>query len=170
MNENRRIDGHEKAYHEFFEVKNTPKRGTRVTYKEDAIRAARKYMGYFALVTNEKMDAFTALHLYRMKDIVEKGFGNIKERLNMRRLLTSSERSLDGKIFTEFVALILISYLDHKMKKADLYKQYTFQQLLDKLDVIECFENPGYSLRIGEVLIKQKEIYEALNVQIPTSS
>ena len=170
LNENRRIDGHEKAYHEFFEVKNTPKRGTRVTYKEDAIRAARKYMGYFALVTNEKMDAFTALHLYRMKDIVEKGFGNIKERLNMRRLLTSSERSLDGKIFTEFVALILISYLDHKMKKADLYKQYTFQQLLDKLDVIECFENPGYSLRIGEVLIKQKEIYEALNVQIPTSS
>ena len=105
-----------------------------------------------------------------MKDIVEKGFGNIKERLNMRRLLTSSERSLDGKTFTEFVALILISYLDHKMKKADLYKQYTFQQLLDKLDVIECFENPGYSLRIGEVLIKQKEIYEALNVQIPTSS
>ena len=168
--ENRRIEGHEKAYHEFFEVKNTPKRGIQVTYKEDAIRAARKYMGYFALVTNEKMDAFTALHLYRMKDIVEKGFGNMKERLNMRRLLTSSERSLDGKIFTEFVALILISYLDHKMKKADLYKQYTFQQLLDKLDVIECFENPGCSLRIGEVLIKQKEIYEALNVQIPTSS
>lgn len=32
----------------------------------------------------ETMDALTALHLYRMKDVVEKAFGNIKERLNMR--------------------------------------------------------------------------------------
>ena len=145
-------------------------RGITVTYKEEAIRKARRNLGYFALITNEKMDAFTALHLYRMKDVVEKGFGNLKERLNMRRLLVSSERSLDGKMFAEFTALILISHLDHKMKESKLYSQYTMSQLLDKLDVIECFENPGYSLRIGEILTKQQEIYEALNVSVPTSS
>lgn len=165
-----REEAHQKAYTEFFEVKKTPKGGITVTYKEKAIREARKYLGYFALITNEKMDAFTALHLYRMKDVVEKAFGNIKERLNMRRLLVSSERGLDGKIFTEFVALILVSHLDHWMREANLYKQYTLHQLLDKLDVIECFENPGYALRVGEILNKQKEIYEALNVPIPTSS
>ena len=76
------------------------------------------------------MDAFTALHLYRMKDIAEKAFSNIKERLNLRRLLVKSEKNLDGKIFTEFVALILISYLDHKMKGANLYKTYSMQQLV----------------------------------------
>ena len=87
---------------------------------------SRKYLGYFALITNETMDAFTALHLYRMKDVVEKAFGNIKERLNMRRFLVSSEKGLDGKIFTEFVALILISHLDHKMKESGLYSNYVF--------------------------------------------
>ena len=168
--QDQREEPHQKAYTEFFEVKKTPKRGITVTYKEKTIREARKYLGYFALITNEKMDAFTALHLYRMKDVVEKAFGNIKERLNMRRLLVSSERGLDGKIFTEFVALILVSHLDHRMHEADLYKQYTLHQLLDKLDVIECFEDPGYALRVGEILNKQKEIYEALNVPIPTSS
>ena len=56
-----------------------------------------------------------------MKDVVEKAFGNIKERLNIRRLLVSSEKGLDGKIFMEFVALILVSYLDHKMKESGLY-------------------------------------------------
>ncbi len=116
------------------------------------------------------MDAFTALHLYRMKDVVEKAFGNIKERLNMRRLLVSSEKGLDGKIFTEFVALILISYLDHKMKEAGLYNSYTMQTLLDKLDVLECFEDAKHSLRIGELLNKQAEIYEALGIAVPTSS
>lgn len=170
LTEGKRQEDHEKAYAEFFTVKRTPKRGLQVSYKEDAIREARKYFGYFALITNEKMDAFTALHLYRMKDVVEKAFGNIKERLNMRRLLVSSERGLDGKVFTEFVALILISHLDHQMKKNKLYGKYTLHQLLDKLDVIECFEDPGYSLRIGEILNKQKELYNALEVPVPTSS
>ena len=134
------------------------------------IVTARRYFGYFALITNEKMDAFTALHLYRMKDVVEKAFGNIKERLNMRRLLVSSEKGLDGKIFTEFVALILVSYLDHKMKESGLYNSYTMQALLDKLDVLECFEDTKHSLRIGELLNKQAEIYKALGIAVPTSS
>lgn len=168
--ENKLVESNKKAYEQFFEVKTTPKRGRQVSYKEDAIKEARRYFGYFTLITNEKMDAFTALHLYRMKDVVEKAFGNIKERLNMRRLLVSSEKGLDGKIFTEFVALILISYLDHKMKESDLYKNYTMQALLDKLDVLECFEDVNHSLRIGEMLNKQTEIYEALGVKLPTSS
>ncbi|NLB53848.1 MAG: transposase [Syntrophomonadaceae bacterium] len=116
------------------------------------------------------MEAFTALHLYRMKDVVEKAVENLKERLNMRRMLVSSERSLDGKIFVEFVALILISHLDHKMREKGLYKKYTLQQLLDKLDVIECFEAPGHNLRLGEILKAQRAIYEALDVALPTSS
>lgn len=168
--ENKPVESHKKAYEEFLEVKETPKRGRQVYYKEDAIKEARRYFGYFALVTNETMDAFTALHLYRMKDVVEKAFGNIKERLNMRRLLVSSEKGLDGKIFTEFVALILVSHLNKKMKESGLYSNYTMQTLLDKLDILECFEDTGRALRIGEILKKQVEIYEALGVEVPTSS
>lgn len=168
--EGRLEEKHKKAYSQFFEVKETPARGKQVYYKEDEIKAARRYLGYFALITNEKMDAFTALHLYRMKDVVEKAFGNIKERLNMRRLLSKSEKCLDGKIFIEFIALILISHLDHKMKETDLYKSYTMQQLLDKLDVLECFEDENHALRIGELLEKQADIYEILGVPLPTSS
>ena len=164
------VEEHKKAYTRFFEVKDTPVRGRQVYYKEDEIKSARKYIGYFAIITNEKMDAFTALHLYRMKDIVEKAFGNLKERLNMRRLLAKSEKNLDGKIFNEFIALILISHLDHKMKETDLYKTYTMQQLLDKLDVLECYENEKRMLRIGELLDKQAEIYKTLGVEPPTSS
>ena len=170
LQEGRLVEEHKKAYDQFFEVRETPVRGRQVYYKEDEIKAARRYLGYFALITNEKMDAFTALHLYRMKDVVEKAFGNIKERLNMRRLLSKSEKCLDGKIFTEFIALILISHLDHKMKAADLYKSYTMQQLLDKLDVLECFEDENHALRIGELLEKQANIYKILGVPLPTSS
>ena len=164
------VEAHATAYSKYFVVTETPRRGRQVTFKDDVIKAARRNIGYFALITNEKMDAFTALHLYRMKDVVEKAFGNLKERLNMRRLLAKSEKNLDGKIFNEFIALILISHLDHKMKEANLYKMYTMQQLLDTLDVIECFEDKSHALRLGELLNKQVAIYEALGVATPTSS
>ncbi len=165
----KRIPEHESFYKKYFEMKSTPKRGTKVTIKEEAVVGAKRYYGFFALMTNETMDAITALELYRNKDVVEKAFGNLKERLNMRRTLVSSEQSLDGKIFVEFVALIYLSYIKKQMQETDLFKNYTMQRALDKLDVIECFEAPGQKLRVGELLEKQKEIYISLGVNPPSS-
>lgn len=78
-----------------------------------------------------------------MKDVVEKAFGNVKERLNMRRFLVSSKKGLDGEIYTEFVALILISHLDHKMKESrfDISKWMTHKKLLKGKSVIENYES-----------------------------
>ena len=115
------------------------------------------------------MDAVTALELYRNKDVVEKAFGNLKERLNMRRTLVSSEQSLDGKLFIQFVALIYLSHIKKQMQENGLLKNYTLPSLLDKLDVIECFEQPGKSLRVGEILDKQEQLYYDLGVVPPTS-
>ena len=123
--------------------------------------------GYFALVSNVKMDAITALETYRNRDLVEKAFGNLKEKLNLRRALVSSETSLSGKLFVEFVALIYLSYIKKQMQDNNLFKDYTLQQVLDKLDVIECFENPGDKLRVGEVLSKQSQLYLDLGVNPP---
>ena len=56
--------------------------------------------------------------------------------------MVSSETSLSGKLFVELVALIYLSYIKKQMQDNNLFKDYTMQQVLDKLDVIECFENP----------------------------
>ena len=56
------------------------------------------------------------------------------------------------------------------MKESELNNNYTMQSLLDKLGVLECFEDANLSLRIGEMLVKQAEIYEALGIEAPTSS
>ena len=165
----RKVPEHEALYKKYFEMKTTPKRGTRVTVNEEALTKAKRYYGYFALMTNETMDAITALELYQNKDVVEKAFGNLKERLNMRRTLVSLEQSLDGKLFVEFVALIYLSYIKKQMQDTDLFKNYTMQSALDKLDVIECFEAPGQKLRVGELLEKQKEIYISMGFDPPSS-
>ena len=165
----KRVSEHEKLYQQYFIVTSTPKRGTQVTVREENVRKVKRHYGFFALITNEKMDAITALELYRNKDVVEKAFGNLKERLNMRRALVSSEQSLDGKLFVQFVALIYLSYIKKQMQVKGLLKNYTLPSLLDKLDVIECFEQPGKSLRVGEILDKQEQLYYDLGVVPPAS-
>ena len=164
----KRVPEHENFYKRYFEIKETPVRGIQITVKEESVKKTKRYYGYFVLLSNEKMDAITALQIYRNKDLVEKAFGNIKDRLNLRRLMVSSEKSLDGKLFVSFVSLIYLSYIKKHMQDAGLFQNYTVQSLLDKLDLIECFENPGYDLRVGEVLGKQKRIYEALGITPPS--
>lgn len=160
---------HEREYEKYFDVKTTPKRGTKAAVKEDAVLQAKKYFGFFALMTNETMDAQTALETYRNKDLVEKAFGNLKERLNLRRTLVSSENSLEGKLFVQFVALIYLSYIKKQMQDTKLFGKHTIQSLLDQMDIIECFESPGQQLRVGEMLEKQKELYRCLGVEPPAS-
>ena len=87
----------------------------------------------------------------------------------MRRTLVSSEQNLDGKLFVQFVALIYLSYMKKQMQEKDLVKKYSITGLLDKLDVIECFEQPGKVLRVGEMVEKQEQLYYDLGVAPPGS-
>ncbi|MCP3887822.1 MAG: IS1634 family transposase [Desulfobulbaceae bacterium] len=160
---------HEKQYTKYFEVKTTPVRGTKVMANDEAMAETKRNYGYFALLSNEVKDAVTALEIYRNKDLVEKAFCNLKERLNMRRLSVSSEKSLDGQIFVQFIALIFLSYITKKMQEGNLFKDYTLQKMLDELDIIECFEVAGHILQVGEITQRQRSLYTKLGITPPTS-
>jgi transposase len=161
---------HEKQYAKYFEISTTPIRGTKVTPKEKVIAQAEKDYGYFVLISNEIKDPILALETYRNKDLVEKAFGNLKERLNLRRTAVSTESSLEGKLFVQFVALIYLSHIKKLMSENVLFKDYTMQELLDEFDVIEAFEQPGSTMRVGEVTKKQAELYKTLGFTPPPNT
>ena len=45
-----------------------------------------------------------------------------------------------------------------------MFSTYTMHELLDELDVIECFMEPGKAPIQGEVLKKQEQIYRDMEV------
>jgi len=128
---------------------------------------ARKNFGFFALLSNGVKDPVEALRIYRSKDMIEKAFGDLKDRLNMRRTSVSSEENLEGKIFLQFVALIFVSYVKRAMDEAGLFKNKTMQELFDDLDVIEKYQLPGGSAYYGEITDKQRKLYAALGITPP---
>ena len=157
----------EKLYDKYYEIRDTPARGISLTPKQSAIDEAEKDYGYFALLSNGIKDPLEALNVYRSKDMIEKAFGNLKERLSLRRTSVWSSDTLEGKLFVQFIALIYLSYIKKAMNDHDLFGKYTLQELLDDLDVIERYELPARRHRIGEMTKKQEELYGYFDVAVP---
>ena len=159
-----RVAEHQRDYDKYFDIHETPVRGVTVNYKQDAIDKQKERYGFFVLLSNEIKDPVKALQLYRSRDVVEKAYWDVKERLNLKRTMVSSETSLEGKLFVEFIALIYISYIKKKMEEKGLFSKYTMNEILDEVDRIECFIEPGKAPIQGEVLNKQELIYRAMDV------
>ena len=119
-------------------------------------------------MSNGIKDPVEALITYRTKDLIEKAFGNLKERLNMRRMSVASEENLEGKLFIQFIALIYLSYIKKAMDDNGLFKNYTMQEVLDELDIIEYYQQPGKQHHISEITEKQKKLYHYMAVDPPS--
>ncbi|MCD6237835.1 MAG: IS1634 family transposase [Thermotogae bacterium] len=159
---------HEKEYSKYFEVTTTPVRGIKIEPKQGAIDTAEKNFGYFVLISNAIKDPIEALNIYRTKDLIEKAFENLKEHLNMRRESVASEEGLEGKLFLQFVALIYLCYIKKAMDDKKLFAKYSMKELLDELDIIEFYQQPGNRGYVGEITGKQKALYDAMKIQVPT--
>lgn len=146
----------------------TLKNGKKVM-NEEAIAQQLQTYGWFALITDQTLNSVEALNIYRNKDLVEKAFNDIKDRLNMRRVQVSSDASLRGKLFVQFIALIILSYIKKQMDVHDMYREYTLQGLLMKLDLIYCFINEENERSVGEMTTKQEEIFRLMEVEKPRS-
>jgi transposase len=153
----------------YFDVSYTPVRGTRISCREDEIERHIVGLGYFVLLSNDINDASAAIETYRRKDVVEKAFDNLKERLEMRRTSVHSDEALAGKFFLQFLALMYVSYIQKCMKKNSLYQNYTMQTLLDSLDVIERYERDGERYHCGEITEKQRELFAAFGAKAPNT-
>ncbi len=86
-------------------------------FNDKIIVEARKYFGYFALVSNQTMDTFTALENYRLREKIEELFAVQKGRLDGARPRTWYPDNLRGRQFTQFVSLGYHCFLTKKIKE-----------------------------------------------------
>ncbi len=101
-----------------------------------------------------------ALEIYRAKDAIAR-----PSAISRRAIYGEPpyhRKSLEGKIFVQFVALIFLSYIQKAMSEHDLFKQHTLQELLDELDIVERFDQTGKRHHMGEITKKQMHLYECM--------
>ena len=86
-------------------------------FNDKAIAEAKKYFGYFALVSNQAMGTFTALEDYRLREKIEELFADQKGGLDGARPRTWYPDNLRGRQFAQFVALGYHCFLMKKVKE-----------------------------------------------------
>lgn len=160
------IGGHKEAYKTFFTVKETPVRGRTVRFNNEAIQKHRnRYAGFYVLLTNDIKDPVQALMVYRDKDAVEKCFDDLKNQLDMKRLRTHNASTMDGRLFVQFIALILMSALRKKMRETKLTDKYTVRELLMEMETLTQIRFSGkYGQMLTEITKPQRLIMESLDV------
>lgn len=165
-----RIDAHEEHYARFFTVKETPKRGLRVSFNDAAIQQHRKrYAGFFAILSTSIKDPMEALRIYRAKDVVENSFDDLKNQLDMKRLRMHSSAAMDSRLFIQFLALILICQIRNTIQDNKILKNLTVREIMENMETLVKIT---YSDRYGQLYTEtspmQREIMQAFGIVIPT--
>ena len=87
-----------------------------VSYNESACRGAKKYFGYFTLISNCERDPFECLRKYRKRETIESFFESYKQRADGTRPRVWDSVTLRGRLFVQFVALCYYEYLSNEIR------------------------------------------------------
>jgi transposase len=146
-------DDQKAFYQKFFRIKETPKRGRKVEYNQEAIDNHRKNTtGWFVLVSNDIKDPVNALEIYRMKDTAEKAFDDLKNDLDCKRLRIHSNEAMEGRLFIQFIALILSAKIKQIMNEAGWFRNHNMQQVIDEMKSLREVKTGGRHKKIISTL------------------
>lgn len=117
--------------------------------KKEVIRREIRLCGYFVIVTSDNMKANEAIHLYKSRDTSEKLFCSDKTFLGNKSFRTHSNESTSGKIFVEFIALIIRCklYTSIKATAERLESKPNYMNVpaaikeLEKIEMVRGFDN-----------------------------
>jgi transposase len=141
--------------------------GYTITVKEDALSSLNPYCGWLVILTNRKLAVPEVISIYRAKDVVEKGFEKLKNSLDLGRLRVHSSNNAQNKIFTAFIALILLSEIHKTMSDKELYeKGFTITRVLRTLAKLKLHTINGVKI-LSPATKEQKLFFDSFGISQP---
>ena len=141
--------------------------------EDGAFKYARNYVnidneasncGYFALLTNTSISSDEILSIYRHKDAIEKGFDELKNHIDMKRLRTHNTDTTDGKMFCAFISLIAVSKLTQQLSEFLKDNYSTKHSLIAELEKIKVVTLNNGTKLMNPVTKTQRTIFEAFSL------
>jgi len=155
-----------KRYTDFFDVEKDGATALRFEMDREKIDERLKRTGFFILLTTDlSCSSEELIRIYRSRDEIEKNFDQLKNGLDFKRLRTHVAKTTEGKIFVGFLALILRTYLQSKLKACAQTKALTLGKVLLELKKIKTVVMPDMKKIVMPLTRMQKTILLALDIQ-----
>lgn len=150
-------------------IKNTPKRGLTIKFNHNEIKTyENKYTGFNCYLSTINRPCLDILQLYRDKDKVEKGFDDVKNTLDAKRLRIHDSISMNPRILIQFLALIYISYIRKITKSDKNLRNISTKELFDRLETLTQIKAKGrYGTLFTEIDKKADSILSLFNICWP---
>ncbi len=105
-------------YDEYFKRGYRTKSGQKVLAKKDPVQVFEEDIsGYWCIHSNTEKDAAKALVAYRRRSDIEQLFDDLKNTLDCNRIRVHSKAAMRGRLFVQFIALILLTELKQMIKE-----------------------------------------------------
>jgi len=154
-----------KKYTDYFIINEQQKDIATFELNNESVDEKLSRAGFFILISNQKnLLSSEILQIYRTRDVVEKNFDQLKNRLDFRRMRTHWNRTTQGKLFIGFLSLILRSDLLRRIKSDNLTKHLTFEKILIELRKIKTVTLSDQSQTLIPLTKMQKTILSVLDV------
>lgn len=129
-----------KNFSKFFDIE--IKKDNTFTYSRNYEKIDRADLnnGFFCILTSTKDNSEEILDIYRRKDVIEKGFDDLKNHIDMKRMRTHISQTTDGKLFVAFISLIALSYMMNKLSDQMKEKPMSKDSIILELEKIKTVE------------------------------
>jgi transposase len=128
------------------------------------INALEENCGYFCIFSNTSLDISELLSRYRKKDAIEKGFDDIKNHIEMKRLRTHHTETTDGKLFCSFISLIVVSEINTKLRTLMRKKGWSKSSVIKELEKIKTISFTDGIRLLNPITKVQRSILDAFGI------
>ena len=143
LENNIRVREHESFYHKYFNVTDS-KYGRVVEEDAEAIMTYNDVAGFFVLVSNSIKSPVAALNMYNQKDMVQREFENLRNERDRTSLKLYSDAGYNGRVFLQFLELIIKTQITRKVANNALLKDMNVQDLLQEMKALKRVSIPGF--------------------------
>jgi len=163
------VERNRSLYDTYFTVRETPKRGRKVTLNEEAVDAyINGYSGFWTILTNAEKDASKALGHYNRRCDIEFHFDDMKNLLDCNRLNVHGEKTMKGRLFVNFITLIILNELRSQASaiKPKDRNYWDLRDMLNKVATYSMIHFTGTYRDIWTVPTKaQRTIFDLFNIE-----
>jgi transposase len=121
--------------------------------------------GFWVIATNAEKDASKTLSAYRKRNDVECHFKDLKGELGMDRLRVHSDATVTGRLFIQFIALVILEQVREVVASSKLPKSLTVSEMFRRLGSYQRTDFSGKYRSITSTPTKiQRKIFDAFDI------
>ena len=152
-------------YDRYFKINHKKGGGIGFIRDTEKINAIISRLGFFIIVeTDFEASSYDILMTYRRRDVVEKSFDELKNELDMKRIHCHNNQTTEGKMFVAFIALIMRSWIQNKLKEYMSINSISFTNILKELRKIKYVNTKDGRKLLSPITKKQRDIMNTCGI------